>query len=232
MGRGTAWLHGSCLASPHQHRGTGRNADTPSSGLWPGASLVEDSCIHGDAWGILCPSGAACPTIEVQPRAGGLPWCSHRHQALLAPALPARHRPWWSPQGCGAHRQCLAPACCGLCTATMVLPARPALSLVWEPSLCQPRSAAPRGPPHSPMYSVAVAAGCSCVHRARIPTSKMLVAFMVLPEDADGWRGSAGVYICVGLGRGCHTHNLWVLNLSVRSAAVPEAAAALRRAIT
>lgn len=146
MGRGTAWLHGSCLLSPHQHRGTGRNTETPSSGLWPGASLVEDGCIHGNAWGILCPSGAACPTIEAHPWAGGLPRCFHGHQALLAPALPARHRPWWPPQGCGARRQCLAPACRGLCTATMVLPARPALSPAGSPACASPALRHPEDP--------------------------------------------------------------------------------------
>lgn len=52
-----------------------------------------------------------------------------------------------------------------------------------------------------------------------------MAVFMVLPAGADGQRGSPGVYICVGLGRGRAHINLHVLKLGC-SSVVPEAATA------
>lgn len=115
--------------------------------------MVEDSCVHRLTPGeFSAPLGPAVPPIEVHPRAGGLPPCSHSHQALLAPALPPRHRPWWPPSGLRSQQAAPGPSPSrvpGLCTAAMVLPARPAVSPAWEPSLCQPRSAPLCGTPRA-----------------------------------------------------------------------------------
>lgn len=56
----------------------------------------------------------------------------------------------------------------------------------------------------------------------------MLAVFMVLAAGADGQRGSPGVYIRMGLGRGPTRIKFRVLKLCC-SLVVPEAATATRR---
>lgn len=237
-------------------QGAAIEGDAPSPGGHRAPAVGSSGspcCVHGLTHGEFsdpfgprpCNQWAAkgwCP-----PWAGGLlPSC---HVLQLPPSPPACPR---CPDGAALGRPSLCCRAGALRFGGGVWGApepgkRPALCQCdWPyllaprgtPSPSQPCSAPraggtqpPRAPQHSPMPPAAAAAGCSWAHTVRMPTSKMPAVFMVLPWVLDGLCGLAGVYICMGLGRGCHAHNLRVPKLLLHFGVVPEAATAPRRVI-
>lgn len=167
---------------------------------------MTDSRIHG--LGILTPLGAV-PPVQVCP----ICCCP---QALPAPVLPAWHGPWWPRSGL---RQCLALCCCNVSHLRDRSPCQPCSALGAAVTLC---------PPHALTYNYSGRGSWLQLCAQRKDTHKQNTGGLHgAPEDADGWRRSAGVYIHMRVGRGHHTHNLWVLKLLLHFKAVPEAAAAL-----